>query len=91
MKLRDDIRYAASLLDKDNQPLSIGEALLRPAKTYGVFWPHTPITDDLILKSAKTLLVSNEASLPILKIELHRGEIGLQHFQLELSFERCDQ
>ena len=87
MKLRDDIRYEASLRDEDNQLLSIGEALLRPEKTYGVFWPHTTANEDLILKSAKILQVSDEASLRILKIDLHRGEAAPQHFQVELDFQ----
>jgi len=84
-KLRDDIRYAANLLDGDSQLLSTGEALLRPSKTYGVFWPRNPADEELILKNAKILQVSGEVSLTILKIDLHRGEPEPQHFQVELD------
>ena len=71
-KLRDDIRYAANLLDGDSQLLSTGEALLRPSKTYGVFWPRNPIDEELILKSAKILQVSGEVDLKILKVVMHQ-------------------
>jgi hypothetical protein len=87
MKLRDDIRYAAVLLDGDNQLLSTGETWLRPEKTDGVFWPNTPANEDLILKSAKILKVVGKASLRILKIDVHHGEAAPPYFQAGLDFD----
>ena len=84
MKLRDDIRYPANLLDGDSQLLAIGEALIRPSKTYGVFWPRNPIDEELILKSAKILQVSGEVDLKILKVVKHHDSPP-QHFQVELD------
>jgi hypothetical protein len=85
MKLRDDIRYSAILLDVDSQPISIGEVLLRQSQDYGLFWPHSPKDEDSILKNAKTLQVSGVGSLTILKIEKHQGETPI-HFQMDIDF-----
>ncbi len=85
MKLRDDIRYEATLQDGDNRQISSGEVLLRQSQNYGVFWPHNPKDVDSIPANAKTLQVSGVASLRILKIDQHPCGEPI-HFQMEIDF-----
>jgi hypothetical protein len=60
--------YLATLLDADNRILSTGEARIYTEQCCGVFWPHAPADEDLLLKTVASVQTSDGHILSILKI-----------------------
>lgn len=69
MELQDGNRYAASLLDGDNELLATGESQFRISESRGVFWPSAATVQDTILKSASSLKAFDGNMMRIRKIK----------------------
>jgi len=77
-ELRD---FAATLLDQDNQPLSIGVATVLKAEDRGLFWPRSPELLDTIPTSATFLRIEHRSLVvPITGVRRCTAEMQSIHF-----------
>jgi hypothetical protein len=85
MPILSDAIVEARLLDSDNQLLSIGEARILTSQGRGVFWPRKPVNEDLILKTAAIVEMSEGHSIRFQKISLCPSQGTRPHFDFDLN------